>query len=134
MNILSYDTCHHNIMEETIHMYKRKILKDRGNNIVTDRKQALAIGLSEGHRKCKRNKEEIKKLLNKVNKDLNNTKELNLTDVIETHDMILLLKKMNKINVVNKFKELLWKKIIKENIDNNKINKNIWIEIKKIYY
>lgn len=48
--------------------------------------------------------------------------------------MILLLKKMNKINVVNKFKELLWKKIINENIHNNIIHKNIWIEIKKIYY
>lgn len=73
---MSYDKCHNNIMEETMHMYKRKILKDRGNNIVTDRKQALAIGLSEGHLKCKRNKEEIKKLLNKVNKDLNNTKHM----------------------------------------------------------
>ena len=60
-------------------------------------------------------------------------KELNLTDVIETHDAILLLTKMDKIKVVKKFKELLWKKIINENIHNN-INKNIWIEINKIYY
>jgi hypothetical protein len=40
---------------------------------------------------------------------------------------------MDKIKVVKKFKELLWKKIINENIHNN-INKNIWIEINKIYY
>jgi chemotaxis methyl-accepting protein methylase len=116
-----------------MHEFKRKILKDRANKIITNKNQALAIALTQSHTKCKREKEEVKKLLNKVNKDLISSKELNYTDVIETHDAIILLNKMKKNTICNKFKNLLLQKIIKQNINGTKLNINIWEEIKKIY-
>jgi hypothetical protein len=130
---MSYEKCHNKVMHDIMHEYKNKELKNRGNEIVTDIKQAKAIALTQAHSKCKRNKEEIKKLLNKVNKDLNKDKEINLTDIIETHDAIILLTKMKKIKFIKKFKDLLLQKIIKMQLNNKKLSIHIWHEIKKIY-
>jgi hypothetical protein len=130
---MSYEKCHNSVMHDIMHEYKNKELKDRGNNIVTNIKQAKAIGLSQAHTKCTRNKEEIKNLLNKVNKDLSKNKEVNLTDVIETYDAIILLTKMKKLKIIKKFKDLLLQKIIKMQINNKKLSIHIWHEIKKIY-
>lgn len=130
---ISYDTCKHDIIEKTMHEFKNKKLKTRANKIVTDKDQAIAIALSQVHSNCKRNKIEEKKLIDKVNRDLNDSKELNLTDVIETYDSIKILNNNSKHKQVYMFKKLLWDKIIKQQIDNIKLDKNMWEEIKKIH-
>ena len=130
---VSYDKCKHDMIEETMHEFKNKKLKTRANKTVTDRDQAIAIALSQVHSNCKRNKNEQKKLIDKVNRDLNDSKELNLTDIIETYDTIKILINDDKHKKVYIIKKLLWDKIIKQQIDNIKLDKNMWEEIKKIH-
>lgn len=129
---LTYKKCKDTIIEKTMHEFKNKELKDRGNKIVKNKDQAIAIALSQSHSQCKRNSSEIKKLIDKVDRDLNNSKNLNLTDVIETYDIIKILIKKGKYKKAHIFKKLLWDKIIKEQINNIIIDTNIWEEIKKI--
>jgi hypothetical protein len=130
---ISYDTCKHDTIEETMHEFKNKKLKTRANKTVTDKDQAIAIALSQVHSNCKRNKIEEKKLIDKVNRDLNDSKELNLTDVIETYDSIKILNNNSKHKQVYMFKKLLWDKIIKQQINSIRLDKNMWEEIKKIH-
>jgi hypothetical protein len=125
---IAYKKCKNELIEETMHEFKNKKLKNRGNQVVKDQDQAIAIALSQVHSQCNRNKMEQKKLIDKVDRDLNNIKKLNLTDVIETYDIIKILMKQGKYNKVHLFKKLLWDKIIRE----KSLDTNIWDEIKKI--
>jgi hypothetical protein len=127
-----YKKCKDTIIEETIHEFKNKKLKDRGDKIIKNKDQAIAIALSQSHSMCTRNSSEIKKLIDKVDRDLNNIKKLNLTDVIETYDAIKILIKKGKYKKVYTFKKLLWDKIIKQQLNNIIIDTNIWEEIRKI--
>jgi predicted nucleic acid-binding Zn-ribbon protein len=128
-----YEKCKDEIISDTIHSYKDKELKTRAGKTVKNPKQAIAIALSETHSKCERNKMEAKKLIEKVNNDLNNDKELNLTNLIETGDSIILLLEDGKSKRVYMFKKLLWDKIIRMQINGETIDKNMWNEIKKIH-
>ena len=127
-----YAKCKDTIIEETIHEFKNKKLKTRANKIVKNKDQAIAIALSQSHSQCDRNSSEIKKLLDKVDRDLNNSKELNLTNIIETYDIIKILMKKGKHKKIYIFKKLLWDKIIKQQLNNIIIDKNIWEVINKI--
>ena len=129
----SYKKCKYETISETIHSFKDKKLKTRANKIVKDKSQAIAIALSQTHSQCERNKLEGKKLIDKVDRDLNDSKELNLTDIIETGDAIKILLGESKSKRVYIFKKLLWDKIIKMEIKGKKLDKNMWEEIKKIH-
>lgn len=129
----SHDTCKHDIVSEIIKEFKKKKLKSKSKQIVTDKHQALAIALSKAHAECTYTPSDIKHLIEKVNNDLHDImKELNLSNIIETRDaiQILLKKKSKKVYI---FKKLLWDKIIKSEINNKKLTKHIWNEIKKIH-
>ena len=74
--------------------------KTIGKNISTEmkkghpQKQAIAIALSQASTKCEYNKEDQKKLIDKVDKDLNNKdKKILLSNLIETKDAIEILLK-----------------------------------------
>lgn len=129
----SYEKCKYETISDTIHKFKDKKLKTRADKIVKNKTQAIAIALSQTHSQCERNKLEAKKLIDKVDRDLNDIKELNLTDIIETGDAIKLLLKESKSKRVYIFKKLLWDKIIKMEINGQKLDKNMWEEIKKIH-
>ena len=128
-----YEKCKDNIISNTMHEFRDKELKDRAGNTVRNKSQAIAIALNQSHSQCDRNSSDVKKLIKKVNEDLNDMKPLNLSNIIETHDAIIELNRLKKSKRAWIFKKLLWDKIIKMNIDNIKIDTNIWEEIKKIH-
>ena len=89
----TYNTCKHNMIEKTMNEFKNKKLKTRADKTVSKHDMAIAIALSQVHSNCKRNKSEETKLINKVNKDLN--------DIIETYDVIkILLKNGKKVHII----------------------------------
>lgn len=130
----SYDKCKSQKVSQVMEEYKQKKLKDRAGKTITNQKQAIAIALNQAQSKCEYNPSDIKKLVDKVNDDLNDkNKQIILSNLIETKDAIEHLLKKGKPRRVYIFKKLLWDKIIKSQIDNEKLDKNMWEEIKKIH-
>jgi len=128
-----YNDCKKTIIKKIMEEYKNKKLKGRDGKVITNRKQALAIGLNEVNNKCNFTKSEMKDLINKVNKDLNNSnKEINLSNLIEVRQVLEYLDSQKSSKRIYIFRMLLWDKIVKMGIDGIKLNKNMWEEIQKI--
>jgi len=129
----SHKECSNEIMSKTIHEFKKDKLKGRDDKIIKNKDQAIAIGLSQVEAKCSYDKDEIKKLLDKVNSDLNdNEKPLILSNLIETKKAIENLVKNKKSKRAYIFKKLLWKKVINAHIKGLSLEKNFWNELKDI--
>jgi hypothetical protein len=130
---MSHKKCVHDTMEKTMKEYENKKLLLRNKMIVTDRKQALAIGLSKVQGYCKFTKEEITDLLFKVEKDLNNIKKkIILSNLIELKQLLVIFNKKKKTKYIKLLKNLLWDKITYQHRNNIKLDKNMWDEIEKI--
>lgn len=130
----SYDLCKSEKVSTTMKEFKEGALANRSGKTITDKKQAIAIALSQAQTSCKYNPDDAKKLLTKVDQDLNEEKKkINLTNLIETKDAITLLYKMGKSKRVYIFKKLLWNKIINEQRSGESLDSNMWNEIKKIH-
>jgi len=130
----SYDKCKSNKIRKIIDEFNDGKLKSKNNKKITNKKQAIAIALNEASNKCKYNDDDIKKLIEKVNENLNNIdKNLNLTNLIETKEAIQFLIKYGKLKKVYIFRKLLWDKIIDSQRKNILLDKNMWDEIKKIH-
>jgi len=130
---MSHKKCVHDTMEKIMKEYENKKLLLRNKMIVTDRKQALAIGLNKVQSECKFNKEETTDLLFKVEKDLNNMKKkIILTNLIELKQLLVIFNKKKKIKYIKLLKNLLWDKITSQYRHGIMIDKNMWDEIEKI--
>lgn len=128
----SYEDCKSEKVSKTMHEFNDRKLKDRGEKIIKNKKQAIAIALSQVESKCKYNPEEKKSLINKVNDDLKSDKELNLTNLIETKKAIEILQSTGKYKKIYILKNLLFNKIIKFHLKYETMGKNMWTEIKNI--
>lgn len=130
----SYKECKSDKISQTMREFKQGKLKNRADKKITDEKQAIAIALSQAQSKCSYAKSDVKELINKVDRDLNQSdKKIILSNLIETKDAINELKKNGKNKRIYVFKKLLWDKIIETGRDGNKLDKNMWDEIKKIH-
>ena len=129
----SHKECSNKIMSKTIHKFKKNKLKGRDNEIIENKDQAIAIGLSNVESKCKYDKDEMKNLLNKVNSDLNdNEKPLILSNLIETKKAIEHLVNNKKSKRAYFFKKQLWVKVINAHLKKISLEKNLWEELKNI--
>ena len=127
VNYESYDDCREDVMTRIMHEFKDGELKNRGNQIVKDRKQALAIGLNETNRLCHYNKNERKHFMEKVIKDLTNIKKrLIVTNFIETFNIIKVLIKNNKHSKAEKIYKMLIDKITFQELHKMQLNNNMW--------
>ena len=132
--VKSYDECKSDKVGDVMHEYKNNKLKDRIGRTVINKKQAIAIALSESQAQCKYNPPDVKKLLEKVNRDLADIeKDLNLSNIIETKNAIEQLIKKKKPKEGYNIKQLLWDKIIKSQREGIKLDRNMWDEIKHIH-
>jgi hypothetical protein len=130
---MSHKKCVHDTMEKIMKEYENKKLLLRNKMIVTDRKQALAIGLSKVQNECTFNKEETTDLLFKVEKDLNNMKKkIILSNLIELKQLLVIFNKKKKTKYIKLLKNLLWDKITSQYRHGILIDKNMWDEIEKI--
>lgn len=129
----SYELCKKEVITTTIDEFNEKKLKSNNNKIIKNKKQAIAIALSQVETNCKYNPIDTVNLIQKVSVDLNNIdKELNLTNIIETKHAIEILNKQGKYKKINIFKKQLFDKVITQYLRGNNINQNMWKEIKKI--
>lgn len=130
----SYDVCKSDKVRTVMEEFKYKKLKDRSGKIIKNNKQAIAIALSQAQASCKYNPSDIKKLIDKVNEDLNEKdKKIILSNLIETRDAIINLNKSGKSKRSWMFKKLLWDKIIDSQQKGEILSANMWNEIKKIH-
>ena len=129
-----YATCKSSKVRQVMEEFKEGKLKGRDDKLIRNQKQAIAIALSQASNKCEYNKNDQKKLLEKVNKDLNDKdKKIILSNLIETKDAIKILMENKKSRQVYIFKKLLWDKIIDSHRKNEPLDSNMWDEIKKIH-
>lgn len=129
----SYHECSTEKIAQTMHEFNDMKLKDRANKIIKNKKQAIAIALSQADSKCKYNSDEKNQLIKKVNENLNTDKPLNLSNVIETKKAIEILGSKDKHKQIYIFKKLLFDKIINAQLSGESLSKNIWKEIKQIH-
>lgn len=129
-----YNVCKSDQVSKVMKEYKNKKLKDRSGKVIKNQKQAIAIALNQSQNSCQYNLADVKKLVEKVNANLNEkNKPLNLSNIIETKDAIKQLNKLGKPKKALMFKKLLWNKIIDSQRSKKSLNSNMWDEIKKIH-
>lgn len=129
-----YNVCKSDQVSKVMKEYKNKKLKDRSGKVIKNQKQAIAIALSQSQNSCQYNLVDVKKLVEKVNANLNEkNKPLNLSNIIETKDAIKQLNKLGKTKKALMFKKLLWNKIIDSQRSKKSLHSNMWDEIKKIH-
>jgi len=130
---MGHKKCVHDIMDKIMKEYENRKLLLRNKIIVSDRKQALAIGLNKVQNECKFNKEETTDLLYKVEKDLNNIKKkIILSNLIELKQLLIIFSKKKKTKYIKLLKNLLWDKITYQQRNDIKLDKNMWDEVEKI--
>lgn len=131
---MSGKQCIHDQMSKVMKEFKENKLMLRNKKKVTSIKQAIAIGLHIAHTECKYNKEEIKHLMDKVEKDFSNeNKKIILSNLVELKEAISILHRKQKTRKINIFKNLLWDKIINQYRHDEKLDKNMWNEIYHIH-
>jgi hypothetical protein len=130
----SYNICKSDKVSKVMKEFENQKLKDRKGKVINNQKQAIAIALHQVQNSCKYNPSDVKNLVDKVNKDLNEKdKKLNLSNIIETKNAIEQLNKIGKSKRSWMFKKLLWDKIIDSQRSGESLNSNMWEEIKKIH-
>jgi hypothetical protein len=130
----SYETCKKKQFKEVMKEFKDKELKLRSGKPITDKKQAIAIALNKVDDKCSYTPSESDKLVSKVNDDLNDkSKEIILSNLVETKNAVEHLIKKGKSKRAWIFKKLLWDKIIDSQMKDKKLDKNMWEQIKEIH-
>lgn len=113
--------------------YENRKLLLRNKTVVSDRKQALAIGLNKVQNECKFTKEETTDLLFKVEKDLSNMKKkIVLSSLVELKQLLVIFSKKKKTKYIKLLKNMLWDKITYQQRHNINLDKNMWNEIEKI--
>ena len=121
-------------MTEVMDEFKEKKLKSRKEEIIKNRKQAVAIGLSTVENKCVYSKDEYKQLEKKVLEFLASKpeKKIPLSRVIETKQLIEHYYKEKNYKKCKKFEILLWHYIVASVSLHIEITNNIWSELKAI--
>jgi hypothetical protein len=128
----SYRECADEKISKTMHEFADEKLTDKANNIIKNKKQAVAIALSQADAQCKYNPNEKKLLIKKVSNDLNSEKPLNLSNIIETKKALEFLQTKGQHKQIYVFKKLLWGKITSMYLHDQFLNKNAWAEIAHI--
>lgn len=135
---MGYEKCREKSISDTLRLFKQKKLTSSGDKKVTNKKQAIAMALSNAKYNCKYSKKDYKKIYEKVKIFLYNDdrkiseKKVPLTNVIETIILIKKFIKSDKKYKARKLKKDLITRIIKSGKDGIKITKNIFNELYQI--
>jgi hypothetical protein len=131
---MSYKKCSRKIMTEVMDEFKKNKLKSRKEEIIKNKKQALAIGLSTVENKCVYSKDEYKQLEKKILEFLVSKpdKKIPLSNIIQTKQLIEYYYKKKDYKKCKKLEILLWRYIVSSVSTNIKITNNIWSELKAI--
>ena len=114
--------------------FEKKKLKQRDGKIIKDRKQAIAVALSQAEEECKISKVEYEKMHENVVTYLTSkpTDKIILSRIIEARELVEYYFKKDKYKKCRQLEILLWHFILSCNTSGLKISKNIWNELNKI--
>ena len=131
---MSHKKCSTKIVHDTMKEFENKKLKLRNNTVVKDRKQAIAIALSQAENKCTYSSKEYKILEIKVKEFLSFEikDKIPLTRVIETRELIEYYNKKKNIKKCHKYERALWYLILTSIKHGVKVSRNIWDELNTI--
>ena len=135
---MGFSECREKILSDTLRLYDQRKLKATGDKKVSNRKQAIAIALSNAKYNCKYSKNDYKKIYEKVKEFLYNDdrkiseKKVPLTNVVETIVLIKKFYKSDKKPKARKLKKDLITRIIQSGKNGIKITKNIFEELYEI--
>ena len=139
MNKTKYEKCKIGTMNKTMKEYEKGKLKDRSNQKIKSRKQAVAIGLSVSESKCEKlfTKKDINKIEARMNKDLynesgnvkNDNKSLSYTSVKSGIKLYQHYKNEKKYSKSNKIKDDLILRVFIDLKNNQYIDKSILNEL-----
>ena len=138
MEYKGYEDCREKKVSDTLRLFEQKKLKASGDKKVTNRKQAIAIALTNAKNNCKYTKNDYKKIYEKVKIFLYDDdrkiskKKVPLTNVVETIILIKKFIKSDKKSKARKLKKDLIDRIIKAGNDGIKITQNIFNELYQI--
>ena len=138
MEFKGYNKCREKTVSDTLRLFEQNKLKASGDNKVKNRKQAIAIALTNAKYNCKYSKKDYKKMYEKIKEFLYDDdrkiskKKVPLTNVIETVILIKKFIKSDKKSKAKKLKRDLINRIVKAGKDGIKITKNIFDELYQI--
>lgn len=139
MSQTKYEKCKKNNMNEIMKKYESGDLKDRSNQKIKSRKQAVAIGLSVSESKCEKlfTEKDINKIEERLNKNLynqdgkvkNNNKNLSFTSIKSGIKLYNHYKKEKKYNKANKIKDDLILRVLLDLKNNQYFDKSVLNEL-----
>jgi hypothetical protein len=131
---MAHDKCSRNIMDKTMKDFEKRKLKQRDEKVISNRKQAVAVGLSRVEEECKYSSKEYKEVEKSLNKFLQEepSDKIVLSRVIEARQLIEYFYKEKNLKKCKKFEILLWHYIISAVSKNIEVTQNVWKELKAI--
>ena len=134
---MSSNDCKKKVVKKVMDDFKNKKLKSRNGDVVTNNKQALAIGLSKAQKECATSKDakvDIDTLLMKMTDEFADIdRKLTLNTVVELKKLVEYLKSKKNLKKITFYKTLLWDKVIYNGISGTKLKPEIWEEIRFIH-
>ena len=113
--------------------FKNKKLKSRSGDVVTNNKQALAIGLSKAQKECATNVDIDTVLMNMTDEFADIDKKISLNTMVELKKLLEYLKSKKNLKKITFYKNLLWDKIIYNGVSGTKLKPEIWEVIRFIH-
>ena len=127
----NYENCKKITMNKYMKKFEKKKLLSRDKKPITNRKQAIAIGLSVSEKECKPKigKKDIEKKIEKVNKFLSSKGKIPLSNVKDTIFLINYYQKEKQMKKVN----YLQQKLLLRVMYGTKVSKNVIRELISLF-
>jgi hypothetical protein len=131
---MTHDTCTSKKVSKVMKEFEKKKLKQRDGKIIKDKKQAIAIALSQAEKECTISKKEYEEMLENVLSYLTSkpTDHIILSRIIEARELIEYYYKKDKTKKCIQLEALLWHYVLSNITSGNTISKNVWDELNKI--
>ena len=127
-----YEICKKNIIGQDMRLFKQGKLKQRNQQPVNNRKQAIAIALSMAEKKCenKKTRKDIQKENNKINRKLAKDRYDEPIKLIDVRNIITKLKNLKKNKRHTEYRTLKLKLLSRKIFNSGKIK--VTLNISKI--
>ena len=131
---MTHDECTGKKVAKVMKEFEKGKLKQRDGKVITNRKQAVAIGLSQAEEECKISAAEYKDMLdNVINYFSGRPKEKTiLSRYIEGRELIEYYYKKDKPKKCRQLEALMWHYVVSCMMNKIKLPMNVWDEMNKI--
>jgi len=131
---MTHDKCTSKKVSKVMKEFEKKKLKQRDGKIIKNRKQAIAVALSQAEEECKISKVEYEEMQENVVTYLTSKPKdkIILSRIIEARELVEYYFIKDKHKKCRQLEALLWHYILSCITSGLNISKNIWNELNKI--